>query len=188
VANTWFKSQHCSLTHTHSLSPDAAQPPTHPPRAPTTLAAAPPSLSLSLSLVKHELNASKDAKAIRKGTQRRPSSATFAQNFATFAFKFNDSLRLKFVLTQAHQVLGCRSSAARTSVAKPSLLWRELRSLINACYQGSRLLDSHFVAVVSLVLGPAFFTYLSNQLIRSASTSSKVSRAAYPCASYGSVT
>src|SRR5260370_23529436 len=128
----------------------------------------------------------KDAKAIRKGTQRRPSSATFAQNFAAFAFKFNDSLRLKFVLTQAHQVLGyCRSSAAPTLVAKPSLLWRELRSLIIQC---SRLLDSHFVAVVSLVLGPAFFTYLSNQLIRSASTCSKVSRAAYPCASYGSVT
>jgi hypothetical protein len=45
----------------------------------------------------------KDAKAIRKGTQRRLPSATFAQNFATFAFKFNDSLRLKLVLTQALQ-------------------------------------------------------------------------------------
>jgi hypothetical protein len=42
----------------------------------------------------------KDAKAIRRGTQR-PCSATFAQNFATFALKFNDSLRLKLVLTQA---------------------------------------------------------------------------------------
>jgi len=45
----------------------------------------------------------KDAKAIRKGTQSRPSSATFAQNFATFAFKFNDSLRLKLVLTHTLQ-------------------------------------------------------------------------------------
>src|SRR5205814_3622659 len=33
------------------------------------------------------------------------------------------------------------------------------------------------------VFGPAFFTYLSNQLIRSASTCSSVSRAASPCAS-----
>lgn len=30
----------------------------------------------------------KDAKGIRKGTQRKPSSATFAQDFATFALKF----------------------------------------------------------------------------------------------------
>jgi hypothetical protein len=37
----------------------------------------------------------KGAKGIRKGTQRRPCSATFAQNFATFAVKFNDSLHLK---------------------------------------------------------------------------------------------
>jgi hypothetical protein len=42
----------------------------------------------------------KDAKGIRKGAQRKLSSATFAQNFATLAVKFNDSLRLKLVLTQ----------------------------------------------------------------------------------------
>jgi hypothetical protein len=30
----------------------------------------------------------KDAKGIRKGTQRKPSSATFAQDFAIFALKF----------------------------------------------------------------------------------------------------
>ena len=43
----------------------------------------------------------KDAKAIRRGTQR-PCSATFAQNFATFAVKFNDSLRLKLDLTRLY--------------------------------------------------------------------------------------
>jgi hypothetical protein len=32
----------------------------------------------------------KDAKRIRKGAQRKLSSATFAQDFATFAVKFND--------------------------------------------------------------------------------------------------
>jgi hypothetical protein len=41
----------------------------------------------------------KDAKGIRKGAQRKLSSATFAQNFATFAVEFHDSLRLKLVLT-----------------------------------------------------------------------------------------
>jgi hypothetical protein len=30
----------------------------------------------------------KNAKGIRKGAQRKLSSATFAENFATFAFKF----------------------------------------------------------------------------------------------------
>src|SRR5262245_54935338 len=39
-----------------------------------------------------------------------------------------------------------------------------------------------------VVFGGAFFTYLSNQLSRSARTCSSVSRAAYPCASFGGVT
>jgi len=37
-------------------------------------------------VISQDFNA-KDAKRIRKGTQRRPSFATFAENFAAFAFQ-----------------------------------------------------------------------------------------------------
>jgi hypothetical protein len=40
----------------------------------------------------------KDARGIRKGARRRLSSATFAQNFATFAFQFTGSSPLPCVL------------------------------------------------------------------------------------------
>src|SRR5262245_15505828 len=49
-------------------------------------------------------------------------------------------------------------------------------------------LERFYCCASVVVFGAAFFTYLSNQLSRSASTCSSVSRAAYPCASFGSVT
>jgi len=57
----------------------------------------------------------KDAKGIRKGTQRRPCSATFAQNFATFAVEFDDSVTPQVSFDKRSEVLGyCQSSATRT--------------------------------------------------------------------------
>ena len=46
-------------------------------------------MHVRLFMVSVNFNA-KDAKGIRKGEQRRLSSATFAQNSATFAFQFAD--------------------------------------------------------------------------------------------------
>jgi hypothetical protein len=47
-------------------------------------------MHVRLFMVSVNFNA-KDAKGIRKGAQRRLSSATLAQNFATLAFQFGSS-------------------------------------------------------------------------------------------------
>jgi hypothetical protein len=48
-------------------------------------------MHVRLNMVSVNFNA-KDARGIRKGAQRRLSSAIFAQNFATFPFQFGSSL------------------------------------------------------------------------------------------------
>src|SRR2546428_12997671 len=97
------------------------------------------------------LNAN-DAKAMRKGTHRKPSSATFAQNFANFAFKFNDSLRLKFVLTQAHQVLGLSIVRCADFSCQPFAVVARA-SVINKCVL-LRLSIARFSLCCRRVAGP----------------------------------